>query len=277
MQPAPANTPGGAQVMYSHIAEWLCGLRTAGVQGYDEDRSEPAVRFFVMGAERWDAASAWPPPERQDATLRLRHGGGLSRKLRGAGTASFSVDPAASTPLSSRWNLVQHILEEPTDYGDRSQARGLLSFTEAAAREQAFVVAGTPCVALDLELHDGDDAAVFVYLEDVAPSGHVRYVTEGCARAGFHGSDSFCRADLKPFSRGILHVQLQPVAYEFQAGHSVRVSLAGADAQNFLPLEGAAARWTVHLEQSSLVLPELPRGTAPGAGPGAPRDAWKGD
>ena len=33
------------------------------------------------------------------------------------------------------------ILEEPTDYGDRSQARGLLSFTEAAAREQAFLAA----------------------------------------------------------------------------------------------------------------------------------------
>ena len=64
------------------------------------------------------------------------------------------------------------------------------------------------------QLHGGDDAAVFVYLEDVAPSGYTHYVTEGCLRAGFHhscaesedGSSEFRRADLQPFTRGVLQV-----------------------------------------------------------------------
>eukprot|EP01052_Picozoa_sp_SAG31_P004667 SAG31_NODE_196_length_20699_cov_103.813835_4_plen_249_part_00 len=246
--------------MYAHIAEWLTEL-WAGTQG-DVAASwlEPGVRFFIMGAERWAEAKTWPPPGSRDCVLQLR---GLAvhppqKDRNNELYVDFCVDSSASTPVSSRWNLTQHILEEPTDYGDRSLADGLLHFTELTARADAFVVAGTPRVALDLEIHDGDDATIFVYLEDVSPSGHVHYVTEGCFRAGFFGTDSFCKADLRPFSRGVLHIDLQPVAYEFKPRHKVRLSVAGADANNFMAIDGAAQSWTVHLAQSSLTLPELP-------------------
>ena len=64
---------------------------------------EPAVRFFVMGAEKWHAASAWPPPQCTDVTLCLQDECGLgSQPTPTALTASFTVDHAASTPLSSR-------------------------------------------------------------------------------------------------------------------------------------------------------------------------------
>ena len=64
---------------------------------------------------------------------------------------------AVWVPINTRYKSaeVQHILEEPVDYENRAQAQGLLCFTETARRGQAFTVAGTPRVALDLEVRLG--------------------------------------------------------------------------------------------------------------------------
>lgn len=50
---------------------------------------------------------------------------------------------------------------------------------------------------------------------------------------------SFLRADaesLVPGERTQLRVGLQPVSFRFPAGHCIRISLAGADADNFAVL-----------------------------------------
>jgi len=116
---------------------------------------------------------------------------------------------------------------------------------------------------------------VFAYLEDVderngAP--RATYVTEGemraafVPRAGLLGGElglwrepSFTRADLKPWAAGesrAVRIAMQPVAYTFARGHRVRISLAGADVDNFLQLPDLAPRWTIALAgASTLTLP----------------------
>lgn len=262
--------------MYGHVAEWLQRV----YQGIENQDPDPAIMYFVMGTEAWKGAEAWPPPESKDSQplffdnnpkyLKDDPDGLLTSAPTDGGSMLFHIDAEATTPVASRWNLVQHILEEPVEYGNRAFARGTLRMTAEDRRGHPFTIAGSPRVSLDLELFGGDDAAVFVYLEDVSPNGDSTYVTEGCVRAGFAAAlrqagrtqkqCQFTRAELKKFNtREVLPIELQPVAYEFKAGHRVRLSITGADKSNFLPVENAASSWTIHYSASTyLVLPEMP-------------------
>merc|ERR1719188_610738 len=213
----------------------------------------------------WRVAPSWPPPNVHASSLLLCARGELrTAAVTKPSTCSFTVDPSAATVLASRWNLVQHILANPVDYGDRRHATGTISFTSAPL-EAALAIAGTPNVRLSIPLEDGQDAAIFAYLEDVPPSdaAPVVYVTEGQVRAGFvdalsAGTCTFKSTEWRPFDSGRVPIAMQPVAYTFGQGHRVRLSLAGADAANFIPLERCATTWSVDVDGlSEMVLPVL--------------------
>jgi len=252
--------------MYSDIAAWLSSLRAATPGA--SDKVDERVHFYMMGAvdacRGWRASPTWPPPGVRESSLLLCTDGELlTAAVAPPRTHTFSVDASATTVRASRWNLVQHILMEAVDYGDRRLAAGTVSFTSAPL-EAPLAIAGTPRVRVSLALEGGTDAAVFAYLEDVPPaaSAAVAYVTEGQVRAGFAPAlnartCAFTSACVAPFERGTVPVAMQPVAYTFGKGHRVRLSLAGADAANFLPVEGSAPRWVIDVNGASeLVLPE---------------------
>lgn len=94
-----------------------------------------------------------------------------------------------------------------------------------------------------------EDGAFFVYLEDVAPDGTVRYLTEGMLRAlhrkvadeappyemvgPYH---TFEREDGEPLVPGhvaVLEFEFMPLSVLVPAGHRLRIALAGADADTF--------------------------------------------
>ena len=105
-----------------------------------------------------------------------------------------------------------------------AQAAGALWLLGFAADVE---VTGHPIA--ELELASGaTDGTLFVYLEDVAPDGRARIVTEGM----------------------------------FRAGHRIRVALAGADPDNFTMLPGPAPLLRVYRaggRASRLVLPVVSR------------------
>ncbi len=124
-----------------------------------------------------------------------------------------------------------------------------------------------------------DDGAFFVYLEDVGPDGRVRYITEGQLRAlhrkvsdekppyVIHGPyHSFLRKDGMPLVPGEvarLAFELMPTSVVFQAGHRIRIAIAGADKDTFrrIPEEGSA---TIRVHRSPdypsrIILPVIPR------------------
>jgi putative CocE/NonD family hydrolase len=97
---------------------------------------------------------------------------------------------------------------------------------------------------------------VFAYLEDVAPDGRVTYLGEGQLRA-LHRAVSeaappypvigpyhtFHRADGAPLVPGTpteLTFALHPLSVRLEAGHRLRVAVAGADSDTFarIPAEG---------------------------------------
>eukprot|EP00921_Rhytidocystis_pertsovi_P015859 GHVQ01025119.1.p1 GENE.GHVQ01025119.1~~GHVQ01025119.1.p1 ORF type:complete len:1467 (-),score=212.58 GHVQ01025119.1:374-4774(-) len=126
-----------------------------------------------------------------------------------------------------------------------------LSFTTAAQTEPLEMV-GSPWVKFSAYVSGCTEVSLFVYLEDVDLSnGFSHYVTEGKVVASHRVTDtgkpvpvgssdvvhrSYSRKDYQPVQGSELvemSLTLEPVAWTFQKGHAVRISMAGSDVDNF--------------------------------------------
>ena len=119
------------------------------------------------------------------------------------------------------------------------------------------------------------DAAIHVYLEDVAPDGTTSYVTEGMLRA-LHRAEApapaleqvvgpsrgFTRAAARPLVPGeaaTLRVALLPTSWRFAAGHRIRLAIACADTDNFGQVpHGRPPHLTILSDGSALEIPTIP-------------------
>ncbi|MEW5852098.1 MAG: CocE/NonD family hydrolase [Myxococcota bacterium] len=180
--------------------------------------STSRFRWFVGGAEAWDAGESWP--RTREARLHLVDGGGLLGSS-GALREILDVDFRASSGSTNRW--VAGLLR-PVDYGDRRQVRGTRAWSTAPSAEPVSIF-GAPTWDCVVEL-DGPEAALHVYLDAVEADGSTRYVTEGVARV----------------SSGVVTVRMRPVAVSLGTGARLRVAVAGADAGNFERVPAEAAR-----------------------------------
>jgi putative CocE/NonD family hydrolase len=245
-----------SRARFDHSAEML-RFFDHHLKGADNGIADEApVRYFTMGAEQWRTAESWPPPHTSNISWYFRAGGSLSTTTPDLpGRDTYRVDPSAHTGHRSRWRSLIG-LTVPLGYGDRADAdTRLLCYTSAPLAADAEVT-GHPIVCLHVR-STADDGAFFVYLEDVAPSGCVTYVTEGQLRA-LHRKlatgkttyrsavpfRSFRRADAEPLRRGAdneLVFDLLPTSYLFRKGHAIRVAIAGADRNHFRAIPGAEA------------------------------------
>ena len=146
-----------------------------------------------------------------------------------------------------------------------------------------LTMTGQPVATLHLESSE-PDCALFVYLEDVAPDGSCRYVTEGVFRALHRGSGpppatipptgpqhGFLAGDaaaLVPGEVATVAFELLATSYLFRKGHRVRVAIALADGDHFRPIsEARPPRLTIHRgtsHPSRLTLPIVRRGSGGG-------------
>jgi hypothetical protein len=122
-------------------------------------------------------------------------------------------------------------------------------------------VSGLGRVTLDVTGdHGAADGALYAYLEDVQPDGHVTYVTEGelalADRAVSPGRGnpawrrlrtprSYARADASPFPAGKpqqVTFDLLPTSVLFRPGDRIRITVAAADPDSFQlqPADGDA-------------------------------------
>lgn len=191
----------------------------------------PKRRYWVAGAEVWREADAWPAT--RPATYSLATGGQLVRGEAPLG-ATLDVDFAATTGTTNRW--VTGLLR-PVDTGDRAEARGLLSFEHAPLTETLSVF-GAPVLRCQVTA-DGDDAALFAYLEARLADGPIGLLTEGVTR----------------LRGGAVELRLRPIAFELPPGSALRVSLAGADADTFERVPAAGPRSLAFSSPCALELP----------------------
>jgi len=218
------------------------------------------IDYFTLGAGEWRSTTQWPPEGIKPQRYFLQAGGGLAvARPSAAASDRYVVDRAATTGIYNRWHTQ---LGGPVDYGNRAaQTPRLLTYTTAPL-DGPTEVTGSPVVRVSMTT-TRSDGALFAYLEDVAPNGKVTYLTEGQLRLTFSGRPppqaglaalgpihSFRRQDARPVQpekRIELNFAMNPISVVLTAGHRLRVSFAGADADSFeqLPANGDAADYNI--------------------------------
>lgn len=221
------------------------------------------LAFGTLGTGAWETVTSWPPAGTGTQRWYLGSLAGLTREAGPAGTVTHQVDATTSTGAANRWLAID--LDRAPAYPGRKQADdSLLTFTSGPLPADIHVL-GFPVVTLRLAT-SGTDGAVYVYLEDVDPGGDVSYLTEGCLRflhratagpaepARLGVPRTFARSAALPVLPGNpmgLTVQLLPVSAAVQAGHRLRVAIAGHDAASFTRYGPAEETFTLSLGRDS--------------------------
>jgi len=223
---------------------------------------EPPVQYAVIndpGVWSWRSAETWPPAEARATRYYLAAGpsGSVESMNDGLLTTSppsernahdaYTVDPTTTTGTTSRWDnaVGVPVMSYP---GLAANDRKALTYTSPPL-EGDLTVVGHPVVTLYVTSTAGD-ADFYVLLEEVDEQGAVRYVTEGVLRGSHRKLDDAPWDNLGlPYQRSFeadriplpsdepteLVMDLHPTATVFNAGHRIRVTIMGADADNTEP------------------------------------------
>ncbi len=242
-----------------------------------EGGSQHELVYRTMGEDAWKRTNDWPLPETEYQNWYFGPNGTLSTDApTDAGADAYRVDFTHTTGTRNRWatnNGAGDVV-----HADRAAAAAKLLTYTSETLERDVEVTGHPVVTLHMR-SSLEDGAVFVYLEDVTPDGRVLYIGEGQIRlihrkvsdeeppfvtAGpYH---SYKEADAMPMTPGAVEdvvFALLPTSVLFRAGHRIRISIGGADADTFarVPAEGTP-EWVVERGPeyaSHVALPVIPR------------------
>lgn len=214
---------------------------------------EPLVRYFTMGEGTWRSANQWPPPGLETGRLFLSSNKQLVWDSPAPidGSDRYQVDPSTTSGVPSRWLSLVNVNKLKIGYPDRAKQDCKLLVYQSQPLKGDIELTGHPLVRLFIRT-SAKDGSFFVYLEDVTIKGEVFYVTEGHLRGlqrkyALGGSSynfptpqhSFERKDAAPLTPGeatALVFDMLPVSYLFRHGHSIRLAIAGADADNFIQI-----------------------------------------
>lgn len=248
------------------------------LKGIDHGFSrEDPIHYFTIGEEVWKSAAEWPIPGTEYHALYFGSDRTLAFEAPLSGEGADTLNPASvGSGVASRWHSL--VGGRPVKYTEREAlATRVLSYTSAPLAAD-MEVTGYPVMRI-LVRTTNEDAHFFVYLEEIDPSGEVRYITEGALRAvhrrqrepaGNHPAGvpfrSFRREDAEPLASGEvaeLEFALLPVSWLIRAGHRVRVAIAPTDRDNFGPAHDMADHVTELLwgqgARSRIDLPVVPR------------------
>jgi hypothetical protein len=198
------------------------------LSGQLDGLGQPPVRVYVGGSGQWRDLPKWPPPQVRSRLWYLGAGGALcDRPPAEAGSSSFRYDPSDPTPsiggpvLSGRAGSVDNSAVEARP--------DVLTFTSAPLAE-ALEILGPVSVRLRIRAsnpyHD-----VFARLCDVDPSGRSLNICDGLIRhLPGHPADG----------DAAITVSMSSAAYQFGAGHRIRLQLSGGAHPRYARSTGTA-------------------------------------
>ncbi len=196
--------------------------------------SEPPVRIFVMGENRWRTEESWPPSGAEPMTLYLAATGSAAA----AGSLAMTpplTDPAASSLVSDPENPVTdpYVVFGPHDYGELAGTEGVLIF-DSDPLERDLEVTGPITAEIYLSC-DCPDTDLWVRLIDVSPDGSAFNLMSP-------GLDVL-RASYRDLERGRQLLETGTVyrldfgnlmtSSVFRTGHRIRVQISTAFAPHF--------------------------------------------
>jgi putative CocE/NonD family hydrolase len=207
-----------------------------------ESPALPNILYFLPVKNEWRTAAAWPVPGTEFTMFFLESGGrantllgdGVLRGDRpGTGPADrFRYDPANPVPsITSRTAGSRGGLPSgPVDHRAVETRQDVLVYTSEPLTTGIEVTG--PVSAVLYFATDVEDTDLAVKLLDVAPDGRALNVAEGIARAKYRTSYT----DPEPLAPGRVYpltVELFPTSTYYEAGHRLRIEIAGSDFPNF--------------------------------------------
>lgn len=205
---------------------------------------EPRVKVFVMGANRWREADAWPIPGTRSTRYYL-HSGGKANSLHGdggLGTAApggeppdaYSYDPRNPVPTLGGSTCcgeeVTPITMGPRDQRPAEERPDVLVYTTPPL--EADVEVTGPVSATLYAASDAPDTDFTAKLLDVFPDGYAMNAAQGIIRARYR--DSWERPSLLESGRVYQYsIDLWSTSNCFLRGHRIRVEISSSNFPQF--------------------------------------------
>jgi putative CocE/NonD family hydrolase len=227
------------------------------LRGIDNEFARaPAVRYFVMGENRWRTDSAWPPAGGEPVPLYLGDGGRLSQSVPSASRSEFTADPR--NPVTDPYDELG-----PHDYQALKARKDLLTFDTEPLQED-WLVSGAIVAEMSVSC-DCRDFDLWVRLQDVHPDGRAFNLMSP-------GNDvlraSYGRGSLEPGRVYRLRLPALLTSTRFAKGHRIRAQVSASFAPHLSrnlqtgesEVTSAAAmpaRIAIHHGESRLLLPSV--------------------
>lgn len=213
--------------------------------------------MYLEDAGFWRHENEWPPARNQATPMYFHPDGGLSRESVTAESEpdEYTYNPAVGINAGIYWGGGIMPWAMPVD--QRLDEAYSLTYTTPPL-EQDLEVTGNPTAILHV-FSTADTAYFHVKLTDVAPDGTSKWLADGGLLATQRNSHSQPEP-MEPGKVYELEIDLKYVAYQFEKGHRIRVSVASADFQNAWPTAKPAVNGLYRDESrpSRIVLPITP-------------------
>jgi uncharacterized protein len=189
--------------------------------------SEPPVRLFEMGHNRWQSLDHWPTGQEQ--VLYLGSTGLAGMRQEDGYLTSLPAPPAQDVMVHDPWRPVPSLGGHsgvPSGCFDRAaidSRSDVLTYTTPPLVEPLSVVGATTLV-----IYGQADAPSFdlsVVVSEVYPDGRVMNLTQGYRRVE-GGVDALPEHPGTAMQR--ITLELQPTCFRIPVGHALRLSLAAA-------------------------------------------------
>lgn len=202
--------------------------------GFD---TQPAVKYFVMGANVWKSSDTWPPAGTEPQEWYL-HSQGRANSAAGDGVLSrerpsdesadaYVYDPAYPVPTVGGATLLPPIMRPgPRDQRPIERRQDVLVYTSAPL-DHAVEVVG-PVSATLYVASDAPDTDFIARLVDVYPDGSAITVTDGVLRmSSREGLDGVSQPlDSSQIYR--IEVDLWSTGLAFLPGHCIRLDVTSS-------------------------------------------------
>ena len=206
---------------------------------------EPAVRYFLMGENRWEGASEWPPPEAvtqpwyldsRDGALGLGSTGQLTREVPSVSTADpYVYDPADPVPTVGGqvyWGMSDIAKVGPAEQrGILSRDDVLLYRSEVLANPVRVVGAVNLDLWISSSASDTDFVAKLCVMEAL---GSIVCVCLGSIRCRYRESWSQ-PTPLQPNEATNIRLQMNNIAYTFPTGSRIVLLVTSSCCPRILP------------------------------------------
>jgi putative CocE/NonD family hydrolase len=201
----------------------------------------PAVRYYLMGTNRWNVADTWPPAQAERRQWYL-HSGGRANSVHGDGTLdekppstdeaddAFLYNPGRPVPTAGGNTLTSFLRPGPLPQDDIERRDDVLVYSSELL-DRDLVIVGPVRVRLAAAT-DGLDTDWTAKLCDVHPDGRSYVVCDGIIRARFR--ESFEAEVL--LTPGVVYdydIDLASTAIVIKQGHRVRLQISSSNFPKF--------------------------------------------